>query len=302
MSETIHILNKRKGGVWEIIKRLEKTGDESSTISFSTFMKLLKNNYSKIFFHQPKSHLFALILIPFIKRDKIVCVLHESANYNTYWSFKSISILISRYLVIYILKFVKIKMLSVSNYVSSSYFLKHTPNISYLYLFKNEMIELIDDLSKKRENNALNGCVAWIRKGTAIWTYNLIYLLHRKKLINQVILLGDEKEINILKALIQENIKSINLNTPLLLSKKKFYETLWENKWFISGFPKEGFGLSVFEAACLGSICLTPKSGALLEWLPNENFEIMSKILKNELNHQELPNVVLLNKELINKL
>jgi hypothetical protein len=293
MYKDIHILNIKKGGVWEIVQRLESKNATYALTSARTFFMLLRGSYERIYFHQPKSHLFSILILPFFNRNKIYCVLHETSDYNNLGDMRSIFKSLARRIVIKILEISRINFLAVSDFVTSSYGLKRIEKVSYLHLFNMELMAFTKRIYPMNNCNSKNGCIVWLRLGTSKWTVNIIKQLEKQVKIDLITILGDKTEINILKSMLIFNRIDIPYVTPGILHKIDFLNELWTNKWFISGYRKEGFGLSIYEALWMRSICLVPKSGALVEWVPEHNFKVTYHVEKGiKLNSTQFEKVI----------
>lgn len=286
--QNIHFVDKNIGGVGVICSRLSESGDVVHSLSISRIIKEIKKTDSceRIYFHQPRSHLYCMI-ISFMypaKKKRFSCILHEAADYNKGVTniFRSTIGFIARTLVISILNRINVNILGVSNYVLGSYGILNGQRISYLHLFK-EYAGLTSKEGMSSDNLLYKSTLtAWIRKGDAHRVIKVINSMESIGLIANVNLFGDNSEVLLLKKQIKKTRNYIKINPhPSRLRREDFISELEKSTWFISMFDKEGFGLSVFDAMAAGCICLTSKSGAIIEWLPSENFLVLDKIMSN---------------------
>lgn len=300
MSE-IHIVHKRIGGVGHIARLLEAQGHMIMTPILKELLVYAKNDeVEKIYFHQPLSHLYCLMttLINPSHRKKMCCILHESASYNLGAAkFPRAQFgYVARLTVIRACGLFGIELRGVSEYVCNSYYLSNKNTISFLDLFKSALVEYIVG-SVPKEDIA----VAWLRKGTAEETFSCLIDLQNSGNLSGAVLLGDTEEISILK-------KKLRLHSQLVrvaivderpsLTQDEFYSLLQRSRWFLSFFAREGFGLSVFQATFFGCIVLAAWSGAIAEWLPEENRDILLQLRSDaaSLNSDVLFRVSITNK------
>lgn len=274
MNKTKHIVNNNIGGVSIILNEIS---DKNDIIETSDILKKIVHfNKEDIYvFHQPKSHLWCLLLLLAlrVKSSHCTCILHESSDYN--YSGKIISkgffAFLSRLLIIKIISKLNVKILGVSNYVLSSYCIKNGKLISYLNKLKPKYDFLINYKNPQKKNE----CTAWLRNGDDEYAIKKISKLIDRHLVSHVNLFGDSETVYKVKLKIKKNYPLISFSDyQKKIDQREFHEILIRTIFFISPFRKEGFGLSLFEAMCAGCICLTPYSGGPKEWLPLENFKI----------------------------
>lgn len=302
--QNIHFINKRIGGVGVICDQLSSNGDRVLDLRLSTILyEITYDSNSKIYFHQPRSHLYCLLISLFYPRVRnfFSCVLHEASDYNIHVA-KYCRGLVGYYMrraVVFFLELLNVEILGVSDYVLHSYGIVDGAKISYLSLFKDDISKLIGD----QKNNASLLCdstlTIWIRKGDSHRVLEIIRLMFSKKLFNNINLFGDDSEVSLLKRQIEYKFNGININShPSRITRVEFIRELNKSTWFLSVFDKEGFGLSIFEAMAAGCICLTSKSGAASEWLPPENYTLLDCIMRSrDFDHSHINKISNLNKQ-----
>lgn len=276
----IHIAHKLIGGVGEILSRMPNSVIQE--LNFKNLYKAFNLPSTEVHFHQPRAHLFAVLFkiasILFIKKRKVIIIIHESSNYSSHGN-KTIKTQIKyflRLLNIRVAIIIGVKVYAVSNFVASSYKLK-VPLISYIHLFRNELIkkQRIEFLDK-------SGAIVWLRPNVADQSIIIIRELVNKNLENKFLLVGNEIECDKLEILIKNQFNNAEvLNIKGIVDKNTFLCYLNNYKWLISTYDKEGFGLTVLEALYFGMIILASKEGALSEIVPPENYEILDKIKNN---------------------
>jgi glycosyltransferase involved in cell wall biosynthesis len=280
LKKNIHIAHKIIGGVGEILSRMPNSVIQE--LNLKNLYKAFNLPINEVYFHQPKAHLFAILFkitsILFLKKKKVIIIIHESSNYSNHGN-KSIKTQLKyfiRLLNMQLASIIGIKIYAVSNFVANSYKLK-IPQISYTHLFRNELI-------KKQRMNFVDkaGALVWLRPNAADQSINIIRELVKKNLENKFLLVGNAIECIKLEILIKNQFKSAEvLNEKGVVDKNTFLCYLNNYKWLISTYDKEGFGLTVLEALHFGMIILASKEGALSEIVPPENYEIFDKIKNN---------------------
>ncbi|MBP5995703.1 MAG: glycosyltransferase [Crocinitomicaceae bacterium] len=287
MSQIINIIHKKKGGVWEVVKRLQDQGNYTTTANFQSVFNLFNKRQSKLFFHQPTSHLFSLLFFFLgFPRENITVVLHESVSYNYNLTVKSFVKVQIRFMVIRLVNILGIRIITVSEFISKSYKLNNIQKVDYSKLFMKEIDLFKDNYAKIPKDSRL--AIAWLRPGTHKKTAEVILKLIANHNVSKIVLLGNLVEIKRTKIELNEKVPKVDVEFSEFLPKNDFYKLLQKSLWFISTYDKEGFGLSIFEASKFGCICLSPPSGAVLEWLPKPNFLIYQKILLQESLEDEL--------------
>lgn len=234
----------------------------------------------QVFFHQPFSHLCCLIysLRNWSLRRKFCCVLHEASNYNvgvaTAW--RAFLGTISRLVVIRLCQLIGVQVRGVSSYVCSTYGVA-PKKISYLHLFENQLKSQYPGSSFKNDT-----AVVWLRRGGSLASADILFSLQAKNFVSKVIVLGDKLECDELFDILKKEIIYANIEISeekYHVSEQRFFQMLQSAKWFISVYPREGFGLSAFQAAYFGCIVLAPQKGAIGEWLPRINYEICDELM-----------------------
>lgn len=286
MRQNINIINNQKGGVWEIVKKLKEQGNDFALTSFSNLVRFTFNRENHLYFHQPKSHLFALLLLILgRKKSSITVILHECSDYNYTRTFRSYFNYCSRWLIIRFLHFLNVRMYSVSDYISKSYNIDKVQKVSYTHLFNDEVNRSVKKYSRNEKNEQV--ALAWLRLGTSSQTLALISKLYFLYKINRIYLIGNPLEIGIIIRECQKLYPSILVISFEYLPKDEFFMLLAESQWFISTYSKEGFGLSVFEACKFGCICLVSEYGGVSEWLPDLNYKVLNSVLDLKLIDKE---------------
>lgn len=276
----IHVVHRRVGGVGHIASLLERSGDEIIPVGIAAVKaRVLDNSVQKIFFHQPRSHLCCLLiaLICFGRRQMLCCILHEASIYNLGATGKTRALLgaLTRLVVVRLCVLLGVEIRAVSAYVARSYGLKFRA-ISYLYLFSPSLGRLSISASKT------NCAVVWLRRGTAQKSFRCIEKLYGVGMVSQIVLLGDPVEITVMAREIRScpGLAGLPLSAERSgMPEAEFLECLRDSRWFVSFFPREGFGLSVFQAAYFGCVVLGSWSGAIVEWLPSINCQITNRLL-----------------------
>lgn len=282
----IHFVNNPTGGVGAICERLSSRGDCVYPLSRRALLKYIKTDTDcEIYFHQPRSHLYCLIFSLFHRkiRSSLVCVLHESSNYNT-GATNFIRSTIGTYIrrsVIYLNYILGVRVAGVSAFVLRSYGIHKGDRISYVNLFEKDLNKLI--FQNKCHTHHLNESTltAWVRVGDHDRVTKMIKQLSSNNLVRYVNIFGNESEVGLIKEHLSRDHPSIQIiSNPHCLPHELFLAHLDKSTWFLSLFKNEGFGLSVLEALSAGCVCLVPRSGAIPEWLPEENYAIF-----NDLQH-----------------
>ena len=272
----LHIAHRALGGVSDILTLLSKNGDRVIYIEDDKSIKVHFDGYDKVFFHQPAAHLFLFRLFLSLcgDRSKCILVLHEASNYNfNVWSFRSYLKTIARFFVVNFLS-VFFECLSVSTFVSNSYW-RSFSLINYCYLYSRQLKNI--SLHPYVKSNI---AVIWVRKGDAAKHFKLF---KRKETFFRgfkYVVLGDFNEVSLIKQEMLVN-KYQYFDYENKLDFKDFLYHLSCSRLFISLYEREGFGLSTFFAAYLGNVIFTSKSGAVLDWLPKENYELEKLILND---------------------
>lgn len=274
MHRKLHVIHRNIGGVGEITHRLQEKLDERIELSkfkFIDFLKIIK--YRTIEFHQPLSHLFAVIIFPIalLMQKQIFIILHEASNYDE--SISKTSKKRIRCLIIFICEKLGYKILSVSKYIIDSYNCKAN-TINYTHLF-------FDDLLKIQPKKFVekSGAIIWMRPGDAERAFSDINIITKNHQLGRITVLGDEFEFlklkNQLKNSSQNNTK-ISIEFLNKIPQKYLLEKLSSIKWFINPYPREGFGLTAFQAMYFGAIVIAPKTGAISEWLSSSNLNAIN--------------------------
>lgn len=270
----IHIAHKKIGGVADILSRLELLGDKVIYIdNVLDFCNLDLDCYNKIFFHQPKAHLylFKLLLLRKVACKKCTIVLHESSNYTfNYLNPISYIYTIIRFMLVNLLSF-KIDCVAVSKFISST-FCRRFETISFCYLYKDEVEKL-----NFRQMDKNNTVVIWIRKGD--FQINKQLLSNSSKVLKDFhfVVLGDEYEVSKMKFWLKGNGYN-TLDLEHKIAFVSFIQMLIKSKIFISLFPREGFGLATFFAAYFGNLIVHSDTGAVSEWIPSMNMKVWTSI------------------------
>ena len=282
----IHVVHKRIGGVGHIAKLLEQQGhvvvlpDAKKVAAFAK-----DKNVGRIFFHQPLSHLYCLVIVLFNPRLrlKMSCVLHESSHYNIGAAkyFRARLAYLVRLVVIRMSSLIGVEILGVSEYVCASYFLKNKKTIHFLNLFREDLERASTEVTLKEDL-----AVVWLRKGTAAQTAFCLTNLKLSGCLSGVVLLGDADEVATVtkRILTDRKLQGVPiLNDRPSLKQEEFYTYLCRARWFLSFFAREGFGLSAFQATFFGCIVLAAWSGAIVEWLPVENKKFLDLLASGTL-------------------
>lgn len=234
----------------------------------------------KIFFHQPYSHFCCLMYAfrNFRSRARLYCVLHEASNYNVGVARYPRALLgtFFRIIVIWLCLLLGVKVLGVSRFVCSTYGLP-ARTISYLYLFKNVLDQKNSDSIDRKD-----AAVVWLRRGDAERSALIISRLANVVGLAEIAVLGDVSECDLFRKVLESVLsgKQVKIiNDEYKVSEQRFLQLLQSSKWFVSTYPREGFGLSAFQAVYFGCIVLARRSGALAEWLPVENYAIAAKVM-----------------------
>lgn len=294
MRQDINIINNQKGGVWEIVKKLNEQGNDFALTSFKNLKYFLANKDNHLYFHQPKSHLFALLLL-FLGRKKssMSIILHECSDYNNIGTLTSYFNYRSRFFIIRLLYYLNVNIYSVSDYISRSYNLNKIQKVKYTDLFYDEINRSVERYSRIHKNEHI--ALAWLRLGTSNQTVELISKLHLLYTLEKIYLIGNPLEIEIATLESQRLFPSIVVVSFEYLPKDNFFKLLAESRWFISTYSKEGFGLAVFEACKFSCICLVSESGGLTEWLPKLNYKALNFILDSKLVENDLMKQTIIN-------
>ncbi|WOE83561.1 hypothetical protein [Aeromonas veronii] len=273
----LHIAHRALGGVSDILTLLSKNGDQVIYLDENKDIKIHSDGYDKVFFHQPAAHFFLCksLFNLYGDRSKCILVLHEASNYNfDAWSFRSYLTTLARFSIVNFLS-VFFECFSVSKFVSNSYWRKFRI-ISYCYLYSRQLKEV--SLQSHVKSNI---AVIWVRRGDAAKHFKLF-----KKKENffrgfRYVVLGDPNEVFLIKKEMLAN-KYQYFDYEHKLDFKNFLYHLSCSKLYISLYEREGFGLSTFFAAYLGNVIFTSRSGAVLDWLPQENYELERLILNDD--------------------
>jgi hypothetical protein len=304
MSE-IHVVHKRVGGVGHIAKLLESRGMRISKPCLPALSAhVASSGVHKIFFHQPISHLYCLVtaLLNFRQKHKLCCVLHEASHYN--WRaaglFRSSVGYLVRLLVVRLCALLGVEIVGVSAYVCKSYFLQ-VRTVSYLSLFK-PILEQFASLAQAKSDLA----VVWLRKGTGGKSLRYLRNLNQIGMLSGVVILGDPATSDFVRGQLMRDASFADipvLNVANSIPEADFARYLCRSRWFLSFFPREGFGLSVFQAAYFGCIVLATWSGAITEWLPESNKRILDFLGAGapEIEIDELAHVSEINKAFARK-
>ena len=272
--QNIHIAHKKTGGVADVLSRLEQSGD--TVLYIDNIVDVHNINlgfYNKVFFHQPKAHLYLLklILLRKVKSNNCIIVLHESSNYSFNY-LKPISYMytIIRFMLVNLLS-LNIDCVAVSKFVSLSFCRKYEI-ISFCYLYKDEVEKL--NCQQVDKNNTV---VQWIRRGD--FHANKQLLSSSSKVLKNFhfVVLGDKDEVFEMKCWLRINGYHV-IDLEHKISFQDFIQVLIKSKVFISLFPREGFGLATFFAAYFGNLIVHSDAGAVSEWIPNVNMEVWSLI------------------------
>jgi glycosyltransferase involved in cell wall biosynthesis len=272
--------------VGHIAKLLDEHGENvlDAKLSMKSSLSQL-GDVGTVFFHQPFSHLCCLLYAVAVPnhRARLCCVLHEASNYNLGVAPIGRAIVGSliRFLVIWCCFMLGIQIKGVSNYVCSTYLMR-PKTISFLHLFRESLENATSDISSAPRDNL---AVVWLRRGDGKRSYALLCSLYEKAGLSTVVVLGDALEreslMNMLELgeLVPKKIEALDVGCKT--SETEFFSMLRRSKWFVSTYPREGFGLSAFQAAYFGSVVLAAKTGAVVEWLPELNYAIAEKILNS---------------------
>lgn len=264
-----------------IVKLLEQQGEtvlEANVAMNSRYPQL--NTARNIFFHQPFSHICCLwyaITIPKM-RSKLCCILHEASNYNfgvtSFW--RALIGTICRFLVIRFCSLLGVNVRGVSDFVCSTYLLK-PKRISYVHLFRDHL-KYSNHTKSRKEDLA----IFWLRRGDGAYALRFIGSLQSKTSLSSVAVLGDAFECNSFLSRLRATEFSNKVEVLQLdnkIDEQHFFRLLEVAKWFVSTYPREGFGLSAFQAASFGCVVLSQEKGAVREWLPEINHVIAKKLL-----------------------
>lgn len=292
--QNIHFINKRIGGVGIISDRLEFQGEKICELNFLKLIGEIRDDSgSTIYFHQPKSHLYCA-LVSFLYPHRIKnfrAILHEAANYNSGVAhfIRALIGYLGRRTVISFLKFLNVEILGVSDYVLRTYGILSGKRITYLNLFKQDIENIINKNKPDFDRLKSSTITIWVRSGDGVRVQKILNLMSRGNYFRHVNLLGDKSEVESMKSTIMKTNVPIEINEiAAIISREDFIRKLVESTWFLSMFEKEGFGLSAFEAMAAGCVCLTPRSGAINEWLPAENYILFEKILAGSVIDHDL--------------
>jgi hypothetical protein len=124
-------------------------------------------------------------------------------------------------------------------------------------------------------------------------SFNALLLLASISKLDGFFLLGDIIEVEKFKEHILKGddfLADLLCETPNVLNFFDFLNLINESKYFISFYPKEGFGLSVFFAMYFGSIVVCEPQGGYIDWLPSLNYDYQDNFgfIEISLKHDEI--------------
>lgn len=265
-----------------IIRLLEDKGDEVLTAKIDLYPEVLSSKvkeHDQVFFHQPFSHLCCLLYVlrKWSLRKNFCCVLHEASNYNVGVAspWRALLGTVMRRIVIGFCQLAGVRIRGVSAYVCSTYGLPWD-KVSYLHLFQKRLAN--QSLSNIQRSEI---AVVWLRRGGSVGSAEIISHLYCNASLSKVVVLGDKIECDALLDILSEKSFSGAIeisDEKYQISEDRFFHVLQSARWFISIYPREGFGLSAFQAAYFGCVIVAPNEGALAEWVPSANYEINEKL------------------------
>lgn len=279
---TLHVIYRMRGGVSEIVRRLQAAhGDEIVEIGEgpgAVIRAALRAH--QVFFHQPTALAVSVALMPILiwKAPRVTLVLHESPDYDACPGpnhLKSRLKASVRKLVVHLAHKIGYQITSVSRYIAEGYGVPATP-VSYIHLFSQELLSRHPAPFASR-----HGTLVFVRPGDTPRALSMILRVCHEVEAGEITVFGDPAECTILtKELRQKVSRTITASHPdrSFIPPPLLLDMLSRCKVFISPYPREGFGLTAFQAMSLGALVLAPcGGGALKEWLPARNFALLAE-------------------------